>query len=154
MLFRSGLSVLLTTAEPSKSADTLFSEDKQQAYVELGHHQFKTPLAVRPVFLKSPQRVAALVCLMYLALQAYQMLERLYRHHTPADAPKQERRMTAEQMLKAFAVYGLTVRPVPIGQILYPSRLNLTQRQILDRLHFPTPYQLLTQLLPLGHVIY
>jgi hypothetical protein len=29
----------------------------------LGHHQWKTPLAVRPVFLKSPRRVEALVYL-------------------------------------------------------------------------------------------
>src|SRR5207253_2080509 len=64
-----GLSVLLTTSPRTKSADALFTEYKQQAYVELGHHQLKTPLAVRPVFLKTPERVEALVCLLYLALQ-------------------------------------------------------------------------------------
>ena len=36
----------------TKSADTLFTEYKQQPYVELTHHQFKTPLQVRPIFLK------------------------------------------------------------------------------------------------------
>jgi hypothetical protein len=39
----------------------------------------KTPLAVRPVFLKSPRRVKALVTLLQIALQAYQVLERRYR---------------------------------------------------------------------------
>jgi hypothetical protein len=145
-----GLSALLTTAEPGKAIDTLFSEYKQQAYVELGHHQFKTPLAVRPLFLKSPHRVEALIGLMYLAVQAYQLLERRYRQNTPADAPKHERLMTAERLLKAFAVVGITARAVPIGQILYPSRLTLQQRHILNRLQFPTPQQWLTQNLPLA----
>ena len=39
-----------------------FTQYKQQCFVELGHHQWKTPLAVRPVFLKSERRVEALVC--------------------------------------------------------------------------------------------
>jgi transposase len=145
-----GLSALLSTAAPSQSADTLFSQYKQQAYVELGHHQFKTPLAVRPVFLKSPQRVEALICLLALALQAYQMLERLYRQNTSASAPKSERLMTAEQMLKAFAVCGIAVQAVPIGQIVQASRLKLGQSQILLRLHFPTPHELLAERLPLA----
>ena len=34
------------------------------------HHPWKTPLAVGPVFLKSPRRVEALVCLMQVALTA------------------------------------------------------------------------------------
>src|SRR6516162_462633 len=54
-----GLSVLATTAPREQSADALFSQFKQQNYVELSHHQWKTPLAVRPVFLKSHRRVEA-----------------------------------------------------------------------------------------------
>ena len=143
-----GLSALLTTSPRSKSGDTLFTEYKQQAYVELGHHQWKTPLAVRPVFLKSPQRVEALLCLLYLALQAYQMLERTYRQQTPADAPKAERQMTAEQLLRAFAVLGLLAKQGRVGQLVQPTRLSLKQRQILDRLHYPTPRQLLARSIP------
>ena len=71
-----GLSVLVTTAPRTQSADALFTQYKEQNYVELGHHQWKGPLAVRPVFLKTPARVEALVCLMQLALTAYQLLER------------------------------------------------------------------------------
>jgi hypothetical protein len=55
----------------------LFSRFKQQNYVELLHHQWKTPLAVSPVFLQSPRRVEALACLLQIALQVYQVLERL-----------------------------------------------------------------------------
>src|SRR5262249_31088321 len=51
-----GPSALVTTAPREQSADALFSQYKGQNYVELSHHQWKTPLAVRPVFLKSPPR--------------------------------------------------------------------------------------------------
>src|SRR5205085_8979436 len=105
-----GLSALLTTSPVTKSGDTLFTEYKQQAYVELGHHQWKTPLAVRPVFLKSPRRVEALLCLLYLALTAYQLLERLYRRSAPAGARARERRRTSEWLLREFRGYGLIER--------------------------------------------
>jgi hypothetical protein len=81
-----GLSALLTTAPREQSGDLLFTQFKQQNYVELCHHQWKTPLAVRPVFLKSPRRVEALVCLMQVALTAYQLLERFYRQSVATDA--------------------------------------------------------------------
>ena len=143
-----GLSALLTTSPLTKSGDALFTEYKQQAYVELGHHQWKTPLAVRPVFLKSPPRVEALLCLLYLALQAYQLLERTYRQNTPAGAPKAERQRTAEQLLRAFAVTGIVAEQASVGQLLRPTRLSLNQRQILDRLRYPTPRQLLARRIP------
>ena len=50
-----GYSVLVTTAPRTQSADLLFTKYKQQSYSELANHEFKTPLAVHPVFLKSPQ---------------------------------------------------------------------------------------------------
>ena len=86
-----GYSALLTTAPVTRSADTLFTEFKQQCYVEQSHHQWKTPLAVRPLFLKSPQRVEALVYLLKIALTAYHLLQRLYRQAIPADAPITEK---------------------------------------------------------------
>jgi hypothetical protein len=143
-----GLSVLVTTAALQHSADTLFTEYKQQNYVELLHHQAKTPLAVSPIFLKTPQRVEALVCLVQLALQAYQVLERLYRQATPADAPPSEKRMTAERLLRAFRTYGLTLRRIAQGEVVQASRLTAPQRAILHRLGFATPRQLLAQHLP------
>ena len=60
--------------------------------------------AVRPVFLKSPRRVEALVTLLQIALQAYQVLERRYRQTVAADAPVSEQRMTAETRLRHFRV--------------------------------------------------
>jgi transposase len=144
-----GLSVLVTNADLGQSADQLFTEYKQQSFVELLHHQNKTPLAVSPIFLKTPRRVEALVCLLQLALQAYQVLERLYRQNTPADAPPMEKRMTAERLLREFQNYGLMLHNIPLGDVVGASRLTTRQRVILHRLGFITPRQLLAQnLLP------
>lgn len=143
-----GYSVLVTTASLTWSADTLFRSFKQQNYVELLHHQWKTPLAVRPVFLKSPQRVEALVGLLQLALTAYQLLERLYRQSVPADAPAPEKRMTSESLLRQFRVYGLICQQVATGRVVYATRLTSRQRHILDQLHFPSPAQTLSRKLP------
>jgi Domain of unknown function (DUF4277)/Transposase DDE domain len=142
-----GLSVLLTTASPRHSGDQLFRKYKQQNYVELLHHQSKTPLAVTPVFLKSPRRVEALVCLLQLALQAYQVLERLYRQSVPPEATRAEQTMTSEQLLRIFAVYGLLVQDSVYGRVIHATRLSHRQRQVLDQLHFLTPAQTIDRLL-------
>jgi transposase len=140
-----GYSVLLTTAPRSRSADTLFTQFKQQNFLELLHHQWKTPLAVRPVFLKSPQRVEALLCLLQVALTAYQLLERLYRQSVPAAAPVTEQRMTSESLLRQFRVYGLIACRTPVGRVVYATRLTSRQRSILNQLDFATPAQLLAR---------
>lgn len=142
-----GLAVLVTTASLTHSGDRLFTMYKEQNYVELLHHQWKTPLAVSPVFLKSPRRVEALVCLLQLALQAYQVLERRYRQSVPDEASQQEQRLTTEQLLRVFQVHGLLVRSTPCGRVVQPTRLSHRQRQILNQLHFPTPAQTLERLL-------
>jgi hypothetical protein len=148
-----GLSALLTTAPRQQSGDTLFTQFKQQNYVELGHHQWKKPLAVRPVFLKSPRRVEALVCLMQVALTAYQLLERFYRQSVPADAAPSELHRTTESLLRVFRGYGLIERRTQLGGAVHATRLTPAQSSILRQLRFPTPTQLLAQVLaplPLG----
>ncbi len=142
-----GLSVLVTTAPTTRSADLLFSQYKQQNYVELLHHQMKSPLAVSPVFLKTPRRVEALVCLLQVALQAYQVLERLYRQKVQPDETQAEKRLTSESMLRIFGVYGLIVERTNLGRVIHTTRLSCRQRQILDRLQFPTPAKILDHVL-------
>src|ERR1700733_3470322 len=143
-----GLAVLVTTVGRQQSADQLFTEYKEQNYLETLHHQNKTPLAVCPIFLKTPQRVEALVCLLQLCLQAYQVLERLYRQRTPADAPVGEKRMTAERLLRSFQSYGLVIRPIRLGQVVQATLLTQNRQAILSRLGFATPHQLLARNLP------
>jgi hypothetical protein len=81
-----GFSVVVTTVPPQQgSADRLFTKFKQQNYAEQVNRSFQGPLAVRPVFLHTPERVEALVFLMLTVLMLYYLLQRLYRQSVPAD---------------------------------------------------------------------
>lgn len=143
-----GYFALLTTAPLTHSADTLFTAFKQQCYVEQGHHQWKTPLAVRPLFLKSPQRVEALVFLLKIALTAYHLVQRLYRQAVADDAPVTEKRMTTESILRAFRVCPLVKEVTALGCVVHPLQLTQRQRRILAHLKFPTPAQTIARRLP------
>jgi transposase len=138
-----GVYALITTAPLTWSADALFTEYKRQTYVEREHHELKTPLAIAPIFLKTPQRVEALVSLLFLALQAYMTLERLYRQRVAPDAPPSERRRTAEKILRTFDVCGLYVEQHPYGELVHAARLSPQQRHILNQLSLPTPTEIL-----------
>jgi transposase len=143
-----GLSVLVTTAARTESADSLFTQFKQQNEVELAHHQGKTPLAVHPIFLKNPRRVEALVHLMLIALTAYYLIQRLYRQGVDPEAPESEKRMTTETILRVFQKYTVRVEHRREGRVFYANVLSAEQRQILLRLGFPTPTQVLSRILP------
>ncbi|MFH1108043.1 MAG: IS1634 family transposase [Planctomycetota bacterium] len=143
-----GYAVLITTAAPARSADVLFTKYKQQCYSELANHELKTPLAVHPVFLKSPRRVEALVFLLMLTLTLYFLIQRIYRKNMPDDAPTKERRTTTETILRAFNSYALILHHTRLGREVQPTRLTTRQRQILAQLGFYTPAQMLSQQLP------
>lgn len=143
-----GYSALLTTAPITQSADTLFTQFKQQCYVEQGHHQWKTPLAVRPLFLKSPERVEALVFLLKIGLTAYHLIQRQYRQAVGDDEPQTEKRTTTETLFRAFRVCSVVKERTPLGCVVHPVQLSSRQRHILNRLNFPTPAQILSRRLP------
>jgi transposase len=143
-----GYSVLVTTAPRTQSADLLFSKYKQQSYSELANHEFKTPLAVHPVFLKSPRRVEALVFLLMATLTLYFLIQRVYRQNVPADASTKEKRTTTQTILRAFNRYTLIIHRTRLGREVQPTRLTARQRQILQQLGFDTPAQILSRRLP------
>jgi len=144
-----GYSALVTTVPESRAgADVLFTKFKQQNYSEHVNAQFKGPLAVRPVFLHSPRRVEALVFLLMMALTTYFLLQRMYRQSIPAGAPKKERQTTTETILRAFASYALLIHRTRLGREVQPTRLTTRQRELLQRLGFPTPAKILRQRLP------
>jgi transposase len=144
-----GYSVIVTTVPQNQgSADLLFTKFKQQNYSEHVNRNFKGPLAVRPVFLHTPERVEALVFLMIVVLMLYHLLQRLYRQSVPADAPQKEQRTTALTVLKAFSKYNLLIHRTRLGREVQPTRLTTRQREILQRLGFSTPAQILSKRLP------
>lgn len=143
-----GVSALVTTAPPTSwSCDALFTEYKRQTYVERGHHELKTPLAVTPIFLKTPERVESLVSLLFVALQASMTLERRYRQRMRPEAPMSERRMTAERLLRSFEVCGLVVEEFAYGEQVQAGRLRPEQRRILHHLSLSTPSEILRRTL-------
>ena len=143
-----GYSVLVTTAPPAQSADVLFTKYKQQCYSELANHELKTPLAVHPVFLKSPRRVEALVFLLTLSLTLYFLIQRIYRKNVADDAPTKEQRTTTQTILRAFNSYTLILHHTRLGREVQPTRLTTRQREILRQLGFHTPAQILSKRLP------
>jgi len=143
-----GYSALVTTAPLTRSADELFRKYKEQCYSELANHEFKTPLAVHPVFLKSPHRVEALIFLMLIALTAYFLVQRLYRQQLPKDAQPKERRTTTHTILHAFTNYTLLLHRTRLGRVVQTTRLTTRQRELLEHLGFPTPAQILNRRLP------
>jgi len=144
-----GYSVIVTTVPRNRdSADRLFTAFKQQIYSEQVNREFKGPLAVRPVFLHTPQRVEALVFLLIAVLTLYYLLQRLYRQTVPDDASDKERRTTTQKILAAFSSYTLLIHHTRLGREVQPTRLTTRQREILQQLGFVTPAQLLSKRLP------
>ena len=121
----------------------MLSEYKRQTYIEREHHELKTPMGVTPIFLKTPRRVEALVSLLFLALQGYMRLERLYRQSVRPNAKPSEQRMTAERILNQFEVCGLIVEQQPYGELLHVAKLTPEQRRIFTQLSLATPTEIL-----------
>ena len=145
-----GYSAMVTTVpESEKSVDEIFSRYRLQNYVEHANHQFKGPLAIRPLFLHSPKRVESLVFLMMMGLTTYFLLQRTFRQNTPETAPQVEKKTTTEKILRTFDSYTLLVYDhSPFLREVCSTRLTVRQANILHRLNFPTPSQTLRQRLP------
>jgi transposase len=144
-----GYNAIVTTVRAqSRSADYLFTRFKQQAYSEQVNSQFKGPLAVRPVFLKSSRRIESLMFLLVIALMTYFLVQRTYRKSLPDDAPTKERQITTRTLLSAFNNYTVLVQHSPQGRAISPTRLTPRQQEILRRLNLPTPAQHLHRILP------
>ena len=141
--------MVTTVPEAEKSVDEIFSRYRLQNYVEHANHQFKGPLAIRPMFLHSPKRVESLVFLMMMGLTTYFLLQRTFRQNTPEDAPQVEKKTTSEKILRTFETYTILVYDhSPFLREVCTTRLTQRQLSILNRLNFPTPSLTLRQRLP------
>ena len=113
------MSVLVTTAPTTKSADLLFSQHKQQNYVELLPPD-EVARRSAPPFPKTPRRVEALVCLLQVALQAYQVLERPSSAKSPARR-NPGRKATHQRKHAGLGVYGLIVERTNLGRAIHTT---------------------------------
>jgi transposase len=90
----------LVSNDHNLSRDQLFSAYKRQHLIEGRFADFKGPLAVRPIFLHSNRRIAALVAIVSLALLLYGLIERQVRRGL-ASLTTAERRLLAQRIGRA-----------------------------------------------------
>ncbi len=139
---RDGLYALVTNMAPHQcSADRLLALYKDQALSERAHHFLKGPLAVRPVFLHSNRRAAALVAVCSIALLVYGLVEAETRRAiAPARTiegllPEQRAaRPTAENIFRAFAGLGFQRARTVTGLEAIPDVLSPSQQAVLEAL--------------------
>lgn len=110
-----GWYALLTNLEPGQaSAEEVFRRYKGQYVVERRYGEFKGPLAVAPLFLKTNRRIAALITVICLALLIFCLAERQVRN---ALAPHGE-------MMTGLPGYRLTPAR-PTGRTIFQSLADL-----------------------------
>jgi transposase len=137
---------VLKTNLPVKRCPTakVLSTYKEQSHVERRFHHFKGPLAVAPMFLEKPERMAGLLCILVWALMVLALMERqarrslkgkpmygLYPENRPSPAP------TGPAILKCFSTLCIVIVREH-GEV--SRRLadpDPTQRKLLDLLGIP-----------------
>jgi len=148
---RDGLYALVTNMSPQQcSADRVLALYKDQALSERAHHFLKGPLRVRPVFLKSNRRAAALVQVCSIALLVYGLIETDLRaaiapdRTIPALLPEgRAARPTAANIFAAFSGLGYQKARTTNGLEYIPDPTTPAQRLILTALGIPSilPHQ-------------
>lgn len=126
------------------SPAAVLSKYREQSQVEKRFHHVKGPLAVAPMFLKNPKRIAGLLCILVWALTVLALMERqvrqnlkgepmygLYPENRPSPAP------TGPKLLKVFATLCVVVIHDQGVTHRRLAQLSATQRKILDLLDLP-----------------
>jgi hypothetical protein len=136
---RDGLYALVTNLPPGQaSTSRLLQLYKAQIVVEQAHHILKGPLLVRPVFLHSNRRAAALVAVCAYAVMVYGLVEAAIRQGIAPERTVRgllpegrAARPTAANIFAAFAHLGFQRVRTREGLTELPDHLTPTQDQIL-----------------------
>jgi transposase len=140
-----GVFVLKTNLSKSKHPiATVLTQYRQQNKVEKRFHHMKGPLALTPMFLENPQRIAGLLIILMWALTVMSLMERqvrknlkgkpmygLYPENRPSPAP------TGPRLLEEFATLCIVEIRDASGAHRHLGRLTTTQREILKLLDLP-----------------
>jgi len=132
---------VLLTSWPKEKADSnaLLRKWKQEEQIERRFSDWKGPLRVRPVFVTSNARMAALVLLLHLALMLYCLLEREARRQLAAKgrqkvwnllAGQVEAVPTGENILRAFEHLFLIIEETDQGREHEMSAFSPVQEQL------------------------
>jgi transposase len=137
---------VLKTNLPQKRCPTAkaLSTYKEQSQVERRFHHFKGPLAVAPMFLEKPERMAGLLCILVLALMVMALMERqtrrslkdkpmygLYPENRPSPAP------TGPAILKCFSTLCIVIVKEHGKVSRRLADPDTTQRKLLNLLGMP-----------------
>ena len=147
LLVAGGRAATLTDAE-------MLAEWKGQSKVEHYFRRVNQLFLVAPLFLKTPQRIAALVFLIMVGALVAGLIERQVRRalatlQQPIKGLMPERRdsvrPTVERLFKAFADYSVVQIKDGQGRVIETrfAQLNSVQEQILKVLGLPQPAELL-----------
>jgi transposase len=137
---------VLKTNLPSKRCPTpkALSTYKKQSQVERRFHHCKGPLAVAPMFLEKPERMAGLLCILVWALMVMALMERqtrrslkgkpmygLYPENRPSPAP------TGPAILKCFSTLCIVIVKEHGKVSRRLAEPDPTQRKLLNLLGIP-----------------
>ena len=137
---------VLKTSLPSKRCPTAkaLSTYKEQSQVERRFHHCKGPLAVAPMFLEKPERMAGLLCILVWALMVMALMERqtrrslkgkpmygLYPENRPSPAP------TGPAILKCFSTLCIVIVKEHGTVSRRLGEVNAVQRKLLNLLGIP-----------------
>jgi transposase len=117
---------------------------REQSQVERRFHHLKGPLAVAPVFLKSPERIAGLLCVLVWALMVLALLERqvrrrlggkplygLYPEGRPSASP------TGQALLEAFSTLCIVIVHEGTTTTRHLAQPTAIQQRLLQLLGLP-----------------
>jgi transposase len=117
---------------------------KEQTQVERRFHHLKGPLAVAPMFLQKPERMAGLLCVLVWALMVMALMERqtrrslkgkpmygLYPENRPSPAP------TGPAILKCFSTLCIVIVKEHGKTLRRLADPDATQRKLLTLLGIP-----------------
>ena len=137
---------VLKTNLPAKRCATVkvLSTYKEQSQVERRFHHCKGPLAVAPMFLEKPERMAGLLCILVWALMVMALMERqtrrslkgkplygLYPENRPSPAP------TGPAILKCFSTLCIVIVKEHGRVSRRLAEPDPTQRKLLNLLGIP-----------------
>jgi len=140
-----GVFVLKTNRSKTKHPiAAVLAAYREQSKVEKRFHDLKGPLAVTPMFLENPQRIAGLLIILMWALTVMALMERqvrknlkgrpmygLYPENRPSPAP------TGARLLETFATLCIVQIHDNSGTHRVLGQFSIIQREILKLLDLP-----------------
>jgi transposase len=140
-----GVFVLKTNLSKTKHPiAAVLAKYREQSKVEKRFHHLKGPLAVTPMFLQNPQRIAGLLIILMWALTVLALMERqvrknlkgkpmygLYPENRPSPAP------TGARLIEKFATLCIVIIRDAQGTHRRLAQLSPIQREIIKLLDLP-----------------